>query len=592
MSSTKRSSRKSGKRTTDLPTAWSDWEWIAESTSWCRYRVARGGEYEYEYQDPAPAQASAKPRYVEIPTPSYQPAASSTTTSSSYPNAGIPLYGGAQNAQQPYGSAQAGNSSQHVGQDRTRRGENEAEESPQVYASDSYYVPVAAAGQSVPVYGSETSATEYSLYSGAHNSRSTADRSQQTCHDDSQTRATRDPSFAFSVGHSIDHQASSPDHVPVSTVQPTPRGGSEVVAASLYQPPAGQTYGSQLAQPTYSGNSSGEYHSSQDAYQSQTSTGYSQEPLPTSSVPSSQYVSASRPIADQPTDVQNYVAQSTVISHASSSKYSPVPASNRHQSYNQIQDSAPAVEYMQESEEARQTPVSYGGSSLPSLSHRYYSSQQEYSPTQGNQHYTDDYATSIQQPTYAGGGTIYEEDPQFSQKFGQMTVHEDSEESEDSEATAAKKRRLRQKPQPQPTPAPKPCNHSGCAPQPDQDGPAPRRAPAFTESKTSKHRKRSPQRTKGKGSSTSHGRSRHNDGFDESVSLHESEAEYASEAKKEFDTWKAEYDTWKNTTCPCGFGYYTIEGVWISGEDVRTGKAPPKPRYEVDFPGAVGIGVH
>jgi hypothetical protein len=98
---------------------------------------------------------------------------------------------------------------------------------------------------------------------------------------------------------------------------------------------------------------------------------------------------------------------------------------------------------------------------------------------------------------------------------------------------------------------------------------------------TTKHRTRSPQQTKGKGSSTSHGRTRHNDGFDASVSLNESEADYDSEAKKEFDTWKAEYDTWKDITCPCGFGYYTIEGVWISGEDVRTGKAPPKPRYEV-----------
>jgi hypothetical protein len=443
MSSTKRSSRKSGKRAADLPTAWSDWEWRAESTSWCRYRVARGGEYEYEYQDPTSTQATANPRYAENPIPSYQPTASSTTTSSSYPHAGIPVYGGAQN----------------VGQDWTRRGENEPEESPQVCASGSYYVPVAAAGQSVAGYGSETSATEHSLYSGAHNSRPTADRSQQAYHDDSKTRATRGPSFAFSDGHSIDHQASSQDYMPVPMIQPTPGGGSGVVAASTYQPPAGQTYGPQLAQPTYSSSSSGEYQSSQDAYQSQTGTGYSQEPPPKISVPSSQYVSASRPIADQPTDVQNYVSQSTVISHAGSSKYPPVPASNRHQSYNQIPDSAFAVEYMQESEEARQTAASYGGGSLPPLSHSYYSSHQEYRPTQGNQHYTDGYAMSIQPPTYVRGSTSYEEGPQFLQKFDKMTVHEYSEESEDSEATAAKKRRQSQKPQPQPKPAPKPVSY-------------------------------------------------------------------------------------------------------------------------------------
>jgi hypothetical protein len=41
--------------------------------------------------------------------------------------------------------------------------------------------------------------------------------------------------------------------------------------------------------------------------------------------------------------------------------------------------------------------------------------------------------------------------------------------------------------------------------------------------------------------------------------------------------WLKEYETWKDITCACGFGYYTIQGEWISGADVRARKAPPRP---------------
>jgi len=30
-------------------------------------------------------------------------------------------------------------------------------------------------------------------------------------------------------------------------------------------------------------------------------------------------------------------------------------------------------------------------------------------------------------------------------------------------------------------------------------------------------------------------------------------------------------------TCGCGFGYFTRERAWVSGADVRAGKAPPRP---------------
>ncbi|KAL4754508.1 hypothetical protein BDW72DRAFT_166357 [Aspergillus terricola var. indicus] len=33
---------------------------------------------------------------------------------------------------------------------------------------------------------------------------------------------------------------------------------------------------------------------------------------------------------------------------------------------------------------------------------------------------------------------------------------------------------------------------------------------------------------------------------------------------------------WRHWTCRCGHGYYTPEGVWISGSDVRNGLKPPR----------------
>jgi hypothetical protein len=49
-----------------------------------------------------------------------------------------------------------------------------------------------------------------------------------------------------------------------------------------------------------------------------------------------------------------------------------------------------------------------------------------------------------------------------------------------------------------------------------------------------------------------------------------------SENKRELEDWLREYDTWIDVTCACGFGYYTIQGEWVPGVDVRAGRAPPK----------------
>ena len=40
------------------------------------------------------------------------------------------------------------------------------------------------------------------------------------------------------------------------------------------------------------------------------------------------------------------------------------------------------------------------------------------------------------------------------------------------------------------------------------------------------------------------------------------------------DAWDKAYEEWKHITCPCGLGYFDIDGVWVSGADVRSGKSP------------------
>lgn len=66
------------------------------------------------------------------------------------------------------------------------------------------------------------------------------------------------------------------------------------------------------------------------------------------------------------------------------------------------------------------------------------------------------------------------------------------------------------------------------------------------------------------------------------------------EARKELKRWLAEYVTWKDVTCACGFGYYTMQGEWVRGIDVRAGRAPPRPETPLlgipeDPPNAIGV---
>jgi hypothetical protein len=38
-------------------------------------------------------------------------------------------------------------------------------------------------------------------------------------------------------------------------------------------------------------------------------------------------------------------------------------------------------------------------------------------------------------------------------------------------------------------------------------------------------------------------------------------------------------------SCPCGFGYYTFDREWVSGADVRAGRALPRPGMVLPEPG-------
>ncbi|KAK4445326.1 hypothetical protein QBC34DRAFT_413333 [Podospora aff. communis PSN243] len=39
-------------------------------------------------------------------------------------------------------------------------------------------------------------------------------------------------------------------------------------------------------------------------------------------------------------------------------------------------------------------------------------------------------------------------------------------------------------------------------------------------------------------------------------------------------------------SCPCGFGYYTFDREWVSGADVRAGRALPRPGMVLPQPAA------
>jgi len=47
----------------------------------------------------------------------------------------------------------------------------------------------------------------------------------------------------------------------------------------------------------------------------------------------------------------------------------------------------------------------------------------------------------------------------------------------------------------------------------------------------------------------------------------------------DYGRWEAEYAEWGNATCGCNHGYYCrAHGLFVSGYDVRTGRAPRKSR--------------
>lgn len=112
---------------------------------------------------------------------------------------------------------------------------------------------------------------------------------------------------------------------------------------------------------------------------------------------------------------------------------------------------------------------------------------------------------------------------------------------------------------------------------PQQSGGAVPRPPpgGASRSGNTKDRKRDTQSSRTDKGKSSSGRKR-NAGVDEEE-FDVGEPDIAESEAKEFARWLAEYDTWKDVTCACGFGYYTIEGEWIPGVEVRAGKAPPKP---------------
>lgn len=43
--------------------------------------------------------------------------------------------------------------------------------------------------------------------------------------------------------------------------------------------------------------------------------------------------------------------------------------------------------------------------------------------------------------------------------------------------------------------------------------------------------------------------------------------------------WDKNYEIWKHITCPCGLGYFDIDGLWRSGADVRNQKYPRNPLW-------------
>jgi hypothetical protein len=47
-----------------------------------------------------------------------------------------------------------------------------------------------------------------------------------------------------------------------------------------------------------------------------------------------------------------------------------------------------------------------------------------------------------------------------------------------------------------------------------------------------------------------------------------------------YDEWKKGWDEWSDITCPCGWGYFNTDGIWVSGADVRKLAQPVNPIWK------------
>ncbi|CZR69764.1 uncharacterized protein PAC_19664 [Phialocephala subalpina] len=137
-----------------------------------------------------------------------------------------------------------------------------------------------------------------------------------------------------------------------------------------------------------------------------------------------------------------------------------------------------------------------------------------------------------------------------------------------------------------PTKPPQPQPGCGAGPRRMAGGPAPRPPPAgSSRSRNTTHRTRDSE-SSGTQKRKSHSGRKRSVGVQEMLEASESR-DVDPEARKQLEQWLAEYVTWKDVTCACGFGYYTMQGEWIAGIDVRAGRAPPRP--ETSFLGMLEV---
>jgi hypothetical protein len=54
----------------------------------------------------------------------------------------------------------------------------------------------------------------------------------------------------------------------------------------------------------------------------------------------------------------------------------------------------------------------------------------------------------------------------------------------------------------------------------------------------------------------------------------------SSQQKLEYEKWKVDWDEWSKITCPCGWGYFNYNGIWVSGAKVRKGNEPSNPLWK------------